>query len=87
METKSLFNLHRALAQPVKMCMFDFPVSILDDLYVFIPDHSVIAIESLIWYMFVLVPKAHNDEQQQITLANRKKAQQQTHTVLTGKQL
>lgn len=32
METKSLFNLHRALAQPVKMCMFDFPVSILDDL-------------------------------------------------------
>ncbi|KAM8760710.1 ral guanine nucleotide dissociation stimulator-like isoform 10-T10 [Acanthopagrus schlegelii] len=32
METKSLFNLHRALAQPVKMCMFDFPVTILDDL-------------------------------------------------------
>ncbi|KAM4576066.1 ral guanine nucleotide dissociation stimulator isoform 2-T2 [Odontesthes bonariensis] len=30
--TKSLFSLHRALAQPVKMCMFDFPVSILDDL-------------------------------------------------------
>ncbi|KAI9543842.1 hypothetical protein NQZ68_008890 [Dissostichus eleginoides] len=32
MEAKSLFSLHRALAQPVKMCMFDFPVSILDDL-------------------------------------------------------
>jgi len=32
METKSLFSLHRALAQPVKMCMFDFPVTILDDL-------------------------------------------------------
>ncbi|KAM3610484.1 uncharacterized protein V6R79_004659 [Siganus canaliculatus] len=32
METKSLFNLHRALAQPVKMCMFDFPVTILDDM-------------------------------------------------------
>ncbi|KAM7018751.1 ral guanine nucleotide dissociation stimulator-like isoform 2-T2 [Tautogolabrus adspersus] len=32
MDSKSLFSLHRALAQPVKMCMFDFPVSILDDL-------------------------------------------------------
>ncbi|XP_067376000.1 ral guanine nucleotide dissociation stimulator-like isoform X5 [Channa argus] len=32
MEAKSLFNLHRALAQPVKMCMFDFPVTILEDL-------------------------------------------------------
>lgn len=32
MEPKSLFSLHKALAQPVKMCMFDFPVSILDDL-------------------------------------------------------
>lgn len=32
MEAKSLFSLHRALAQPVKMCMFDFPVTILDDL-------------------------------------------------------
>nr|XP_043882507.1 ral guanine nucleotide dissociation stimulator-like isoform X2 [Solea senegalensis] len=32
METKSVFSLHRALAQPVKMCMFDFPVTILDDL-------------------------------------------------------
>ncbi|XP_059378575.1 ral guanine nucleotide dissociation stimulator-like isoform X3 [Carassius carassius] len=32
MEHKSLFSLHKALAQPVKMCMFDFPVSILDDL-------------------------------------------------------
>ncbi|XP_074527486.1 ral guanine nucleotide dissociation stimulator-like isoform X3 [Halichoeres trimaculatus] len=32
METKPVFSLHRALAQPVKMCMFDFPVSILDDL-------------------------------------------------------
>lgn len=32
MEAKSVFNLHRALAQPVKMCMFDFPVTILDDL-------------------------------------------------------
>ncbi|KAM6965640.1 ral guanine nucleotide dissociation stimulator-like [Aplochiton taeniatus] len=32
METKSLFNLHKALAQPVKMCMFDFPVTILEDL-------------------------------------------------------
>ncbi|XP_054895253.1 ral guanine nucleotide dissociation stimulator-like isoform X6 [Poeciliopsis prolifica] len=32
METRSVFSLHRALAQPVKMCMFDFPVSILDDL-------------------------------------------------------
>uniref|UniRef100_A0A3B4ZG92 Ral guanine nucleotide dissociation stimulator n=1 Tax=Stegastes partitus TaxID=144197 RepID=A0A3B4ZG92_9TELE len=32
METKSLFSLHRALAQPVKMCMLDFPVTILDDL-------------------------------------------------------
>lgn len=31
MEPKSLFSLHKALAQPVKMCMFDFPVSILDD--------------------------------------------------------
>lgn len=32
MDAKSLFNLHRALAQPVKMCMLDFPVTILDDL-------------------------------------------------------
>ncbi|XP_026176754.1 ral guanine nucleotide dissociation stimulator isoform X4 [Mastacembelus armatus] len=32
MEAKSLFSLHRALAQPVKMCMFDFPVTILEDL-------------------------------------------------------
>ncbi|XP_051807223.1 ral guanine nucleotide dissociation stimulator isoform X4 [Acanthochromis polyacanthus] len=32
METKSLFSLHRALAQPVRMCMLDFPVAILDDL-------------------------------------------------------
>ncbi|XP_034027108.1 ral guanine nucleotide dissociation stimulator-like isoform X4 [Thalassophryne amazonica] len=32
METKSMFSLHRALTQPVKMCMFDFPVTILDDL-------------------------------------------------------
>lgn len=32
METKSVFSLHKALAQPVKMCMLDFPVSILDDL-------------------------------------------------------
>ncbi|XP_029999598.1 ral guanine nucleotide dissociation stimulator-like isoform X3 [Sphaeramia orbicularis] len=32
MEAKSVFSLHRALAQPVRMCMFDFPVSILDDL-------------------------------------------------------
>ncbi|MBN3297605.1 GNDS protein, partial [Amia calva] len=32
MEAKSLFSLQKALAQPVKMCMFDFPVSILDDL-------------------------------------------------------
>ncbi|XP_054867258.1 ral guanine nucleotide dissociation stimulator-like isoform X7 [Amphiprion ocellaris] len=31
METK-LFSLHRALAQPVRMCMLDFPVTILDDL-------------------------------------------------------
>lgn len=32
METKSLSSFHKALAQPVKMCMFDFPVNILDDL-------------------------------------------------------
>ncbi|XP_034728772.1 ral guanine nucleotide dissociation stimulator-like isoform X5 [Etheostoma cragini] len=32
MDAKSLFSLHRALAQPVRMCMFDFPVNILDDL-------------------------------------------------------
>ncbi|XP_047184999.1 ral guanine nucleotide dissociation stimulator-like isoform X2 [Scophthalmus maximus] len=32
MDDKSLFSLHRALAQPVRMCMFDFPVTILDDL-------------------------------------------------------
>ncbi|XP_062310360.1 ral guanine nucleotide dissociation stimulator-like isoform X1 [Osmerus eperlanus] len=32
MEPKSLFSLHKALAQPVKMCMFDFPVTILEDL-------------------------------------------------------
>ncbi|KAG7480554.1 hypothetical protein MATL_G00057450 [Megalops atlanticus] len=32
MEAKSVFSLQKALAQPVKMCMFDFPVSILDDL-------------------------------------------------------
>ncbi|XP_036000217.1 ral guanine nucleotide dissociation stimulator isoform X7 [Fundulus heteroclitus] len=32
MDGRSLFSLHRALAQPVKMCMFDFPVTVLDDL-------------------------------------------------------
>ncbi|CAG09646.1 unnamed protein product [Tetraodon nigroviridis] len=32
METKSAFSLHRALAQPVRMCMLDFPVTLLDNL-------------------------------------------------------
>lgn len=32
MEAKSVFSLQKALVQPVKMCMFDFPVSILEDL-------------------------------------------------------
>ncbi|XP_029959803.1 ral guanine nucleotide dissociation stimulator isoform X2 [Salarias fasciatus] len=32
MDAKSPFSLQRALAQPVRMCMLDFPVSILDDL-------------------------------------------------------
>lgn len=32
METGSVFSVYRALAEPVRMCMFDFSFTILEDL-------------------------------------------------------